>query len=35
MAAIDPRRVGDAIALPDGGYYGILSVFHELHCLVG
>ena len=34
MAAIDPNRVEETIALPDGGYFGILTVFHELHCLV-
>ena len=34
MAAIDPDRAADAIALPDGGYLGMLTVFHELHCLI-
>ena len=34
MAAIDPDRAADAIALPDGGYLGSLAVYHELHCLV-
>ncbi|KAL9077675.1 MAG: hypothetical protein Q9161_000047 [Pseudevernia consocians] len=33
MAAIDPERKEQAIALPDGGYFGTLTVFHELHCL--
>lgn len=34
LEAISPERKDQAIALPDGGYYGTLSVFHELHCLV-
>jgi hypothetical protein len=28
------RREDEAVHLPDGGYLGMLSVFHELHCIV-
>ena len=31
LEAISPERKDQAIALPDGGHYGTLSVFHELH----
>ena len=34
MEAIDPKRAQQAVALPDGGYFATLTVFHELHCLV-
>ena len=34
LETIDPSRKKHAVALPDGGYYGTLSVYHELHCLV-
>lgn len=34
MTAIDGWRKQQAVALPDGGYFGTLTVFHELHCLV-
>ena len=34
MEAIDLERKYQAVALPDGGYFGTLTVFHELHCLV-
>lgn len=27
-------RVEEGIQLPDGGYFGQLSVYHDLHCLV-
>lgn len=27
-------REHEAVKLPDGGYLGMLSVFHELHCIV-
>lgn len=27
-------RKHEAVKLPDGGYLGMLSVFHELHCIV-
>lgn len=27
-------REDEAVQLPDGGYLGMLSVFHELHCIV-
>jgi hypothetical protein len=32
--SIDLDRKLSAIKLPDGGYYGTLQVFHELHCIV-
>ena len=31
------RRLGkldNGIALPDGGYFGSLTVHHQLHCIV-
>ena len=31
------KRLGkleNAIALPDGGYFGSLTVYHQLHCVV-
>lgn len=28
------EREHEAVKLPDGGYLGMLSVFHELHCIV-
>ena len=31
---IHPDRIDNAIKLPDGGYFGSLFVYHELHCLV-
>lgn len=27
-------RLDEGIMLPDGGYFGTLGVFHDLHCLV-
>lgn len=24
----------EGVALPDGGYLGIINVYHELHCIV-
>lgn len=34
LDTIDPARKDSAIQLPDGGYFGSLSVYHNLHCLV-
>ena len=34
MNAIDPDGLNQAVALPDEGYFGSLTVFHELHCVV-
>ncbi|KAK4164427.1 hypothetical protein QBC43DRAFT_344572 [Cladorrhinum sp. PSN259] len=31
--AIDPTRKESSIPLPDGGYFGMLTVHHELHCV--
>ncbi|KAK3370413.1 hypothetical protein B0H63DRAFT_528134 [Podospora didyma] len=30
---IDQTRKEEAIELPEGGYFGTLVVFHELHCI--
>ena len=27
-------KLDNAIPLPDGGYFGSLTVFHQLHCVV-
>lgn len=27
-------RIEEGIKLPDGGYFGTLAVYHDLHCLV-
>lgn len=29
-----PGRKEQAIPLPDGGYFGTLNVYHNLHCVV-
>lgn len=33
MDQISPSRREQGIALPDGGYFGSLQVFHDLHCI--
>ncbi|KAK4445306.1 hypothetical protein QBC34DRAFT_306978, partial [Podospora aff. communis PSN243] len=30
---LDPTRKFEGVKLPDGGYLGTLTVFHELHCV--
>lgn len=34
MDAISPDRKSQTVRLPDGGYFGMLHAYHELHCLV-
>ena len=34
QADLDALDRTDGIALPDGGYLGILNVYHQLHCIV-
>ncbi|KAK3391032.1 hypothetical protein B0H63DRAFT_520229 [Podospora didyma] len=33
LDSIDATRKNEGVELPDGGYLGILTVFHELHCV--
>ncbi|KAJ0123887.1 hypothetical protein J7T55_012358 [Diaporthe amygdali] len=33
IEAISPDRKYQTVQLPDGGYFGMLHAYHELHCL--
>jgi hypothetical protein len=34
QADFDALGREEGVALPDGGYAGVLNVYHELHCIV-